>query len=703
MNQAHHMRYHICASVFLILITLAVYWQVRHHEFVNYDDNEYVTENHIVRKGFTIDSVLWAFTTGRNANWNPVTWLSHMLDYQLYGLNPGGHHVTNVIIHLVNTLLLFVIFRYMTGKFWKSFFVAAFFAVHPLAVDSVAWIAERKGVLSAFFFILTLGAYAFYCKHPGMKRYITVIIFFALGLMAKPILVTLPFVLLLSDYWPLKRFSSGQSVTVFDSYLRKSVKGTNKGFVILPFVIEKIPLFLLSIASSVVTFIVQREGGAVKSFDIYPLSIRMDNALVSYMRYIGKIFWPHNLAVYYPHPGESLPVWQIVGAAIVLLTVTGFMVWKVRQYPYLFVGWFWYLGILIPVIGLVQVGSHAMADRYTYIPIIGILIMIVWGIPDIIKKRRHRDNVLAFITGVLLLASAVQSWFQVRCWHDSGSLFEHALQVTSGNYVAYTSLGSFFAERGRLTEAIPQFTEAIRIKPTYYLAHNNLGAALIRQGNLDEGIIHLTEALKINPHISIAHNNLGAAYAARGELDKAVEHYQEVLQREPGMAKAHIDLGRVMLLRGDIEEAESHFQAALSSNPGYLKVRYYLGIIYQQQGNIDDAITQYRAEIRINPDDVDALNNLAWIQATHENAKYRDAAKAVELAEMACKLTGNKKSDILDTLAAAYAEAGQFDDALNTAHNALKIAESSEQQNLTEEIKKRILLYQKKLPYHGAL
>ena len=405
----------ILVCLFLVMATLAVYWQVQNYDFVNFDDNDYVYDNRHVQDGLTLKSIIWAFTNIHASNWHPVTWLSHMMDYQLYGMNPGRHHLTNLLFHIANTLLLFLVFRKMTDSLWQSGFVAALFALHPLHVESVAWVSERKDVLSTFFWMLTMWSYIWYVEHPAVKRYILVVLFFALGLMSKPMLVTLPFVLLLLDFYPLNRFQSQQP---------KGSANAQQRSIALRLILEKIPLFVLVAMSSAMTFYAQKHGKTVASLEVIPLKSRVANALVSYVSYIIKTIYPSKLAVLYPHPG-ILPWWQIAGACLLLVTISFLAIRVVKQSPYFVVGWLWYLGTLVPVIGLVQVGIQSMADRYTYVPLIGIFIIIVWGIPELVAQWRYRKICLATLATVVLTILMAMTWKKVGYWKSSITLFEH--------------------------------------------------------------------------------------------------------------------------------------------------------------------------------------------------------------------------------------------------------------------------------------
>ena len=511
-NTAHKktffkIRLDFLVCLFLVITTLVVYWQVKNHEFIGFDDVTYVTKNPHLQAGLSLEGITWAFTSERAGNWHPLTWLSHMLDIQVYGMAPGRHHLTNVLFHIMNTLLLFLVFRRMTGALWQSAFVAALFALHPLHVESVAWIAERKDVLSTFFWMLTMGAYVWYVERQGFLRYLPVLLFFILGLLAKPMLVTLPFVLLLLDYWPLSRFQFGhQNGNIVIQ--QKSV--------VIRLICEKIPLFALAAASCIVTLFAQQSGGAICSFSAFPINIRIANALVSYVGYIVKMLWPHQLAVLYPHPG-MLPWIQVIGACLLLVFISILAVMTLKRRPWLIVGWVWYIVTLVPVIGLVQVGSQAMADRYTYVPLIGIFIMIAWGIPELLSGWRNRKIGLSTMAVACLLVLMATTWFQVRYWANSVTLFERALAVTENNYVLHSNLGVTLFSKGRVDEAIGHFHNAMRINPRFAEVHNNLGIILIRKGKLEEAVAHFREALRIKPGYVDVQNNLEKALVLQGK------------------------------------------------------------------------------------------------------------------------------------------------------------------------------------------
>ena len=539
----------------LMMLTLMTYWPVSGHQFVNYDDDLYVTENHRVQSGLTWKNMAWAFSSLEASNWHPMTWLSHMLDCELFGVNPKAHHLTSLFFHVTNTILLFFLFKGMTQALWKSAFLAALFALHPLHVESVAWVAERKDVLSTFFWILTTGAYGWYVRKSRIPRYLLVLVLFALGLMAKPMLVTLPFVLLLLDYWPLGRLNT-------ESRQRKHAL---KAF--FPLLKEKWVLFLLAAASSFMTLHAQSQGPAVQSLENIPILIRIANALVSACTYITMTFWPSRLSVYYPHPLNALPLWKIAVSALLILAVTGFVLHKRKGRPYLLVGWFWYLGTLFPVIGLVQVGGQAMADRYTYIPLIGLFIMVTWGVSNLVEEKALLRKTSSVTAVVVLLILTVCTRTQVGQWKDSEMLFRQALLVTSKNQLAHNQLGFALYEKGKLDESISQYKKAIDITPQYVDAHVNLGNAYKDKGRLNEAILQYRKALSYAPNHAVATNNLGIVLAMQGNMRAAAALFSRVLKIDPGNFRAHNNLGIVWARQGQFEKAIFHFSEALKINP----------------------------------------------------------------------------------------------------------------------------------------
>jgi tetratricopeptide (TPR) repeat protein len=600
----------LCISLVLIAVILAVFWQVRNHEFIKFDDDEYVTNNPHVKSGLTLSGAIWAFVAMHSNNWHPLTWLSHMLDCELYGLNPGGHHLTNLLIHIVNTLLLFLVLKRMTGARWRSSFVAALFALHPLHVESVAWVAERKDVLSTFFWMLTMETYLRYVNYPRFHRYLLVLLCFTMGLMSKPMLVTLPFVLLLLDYWPLGRFRFGQLRSDCNVSTQKSLNLSDQRSSALHLVLEKTPFFVLSAVASILTFVAQQSGGTVKSLKFFPLETRIANALVSYVTYIGKMVWPSRLGFFYPYP-DRVPIWQITGAALLLVCVSVLVIHASHRRPYLGMGWLWYLGTLVPVIGLVQVGLQAMADRYTYVPLIGLFIMIAWGIPDILKGWRHRKTVFAVSAGLLLSVLAIVTWAQVQCWQNSIRLYKHTLKVTSKNSLIHYDLGVVMLRQGRYSDAITHLSESLRIEPDDAEAHNNLGIALVRQGKIQEAMVHYAEALRIKPDDAGTHNNLGVALARQGKIQEAMVHYAEALRIKPDFAEAYGNIGNSLAQQGRIEEAIAHYNKCLQINPDFPDIHRNLGICLGERGRIEEAIAHYKEALRIKPNFADAHYSLA--------------------------------------------------------------------------------------------
>jgi tetratricopeptide (TPR) repeat protein len=519
----------ICMA--LIVIILAVYMQVGNHEFLDFDDEDYVTNNLHVTSGLTGKNIIWAFTAVDASNWHPITWISHMADVQLYGMNPRYHHLTNVVIHTLSTLLLFLLLFRLTGAIWPTSFVAALFALHPLHVESVAWVAERKDVLSALFWFLTLLFYSEYVAKRKNGLYILSLFSFMLGLMSKPMLVTLPVVMLLMDFWPLDRFRHGEQEPELREYLTR----------VLVLIKEKIPFFACSLLSAVVTIYAQHKGRAMLDLSEISFRLRIENALTTYVKYIGKTLWPHDLAVLYPFP-LSVPLWQVISSLFVLFLLSSAAIRARRRHPYFAVGWFWFLVTLVPVIGLIQVGIQSMADRYSYIPVIGLFIIAAWGVPELTKGLQHRQGILTLVAGALIISSVALTWQQLGYWRDSISLYRHTLQVTDGNSKIDYNLGLVLAKKGDLDAAIREFQEALRINPYYSDAHNNLGLALVSKGYLDAAIQEYLEALRINPNNARAHNNLGVTHGNKGNLDAAIQEFQEALRISPDYTDAQHNL-----------------------------------------------------------------------------------------------------------------------------------------------------------------
>jgi hypothetical protein len=666
----------ICLA--LALVTTALYQPITHHDFVKFDDDDYITNNSHVQAGLTWAGVIWAFQTGAAANWHPLTWLSHMLDCQLYGLYPGGHHSTNLLFHVANTLLLFLLLRQLTGALWRSAFVAALFAWHPLHVESVAWAAERKDVLSAFFWMLTLMAYTRYAQKRSKaegrgsradvavqaldsrllgaaKRsgggstldYLLALFFFACGLMSKPMVVTLPFVLLLLDFWPLNRFQPGSSARS-----------------IINLIVEKLPFLALTLAASVVTYSVQTSARALWLSAERPFSSRVANALWAYERYISKTFWPADLSIAYPYP-YHWPAGLVIGAALLLAIWSGLLIWRARQNPCLFVGWFWFLGTLIPTIGLVQVGSQSMADRYMYIPSIGLFILVAWGLNDFLNWRPHWRRITTFAGGVALTGCLVCTEIQLSYWQNSIKLFRHAIEVTTDNFVAYTCLGETLSDLGLKKEALMPCAEAVRIAPNSPVAQYNFGMALLQNNRLDEALAHLDAAARLAPHNSEVQYNLGLFLLLHNKPDEAANHFAATLVERPDFAEAHCRLAQAL----------------------------------SQQHKSKEAVFHYREALRLKPDFADALNELAWILATAPDSGLRSGTEAVQLAKRACELARNQQAAFLTTLSAAYAETGRFSDAVATAQIAGKLAQTAGQKKIAVQDGELLKLYQAGCPF----
>jgi tetratricopeptide (TPR) repeat protein len=597
-------------SLLLILAIIIAYGQVKNFDFVGYDDQEYVTENSHVQEGITVDGIIWAFTTFHAANWHPLTWLSHMLDCELYGLNPVGHHWTNLTLHVVNTILLFLLLKLMTGAIWRSAFVAALFALHPLHVESVAWVSERKDVLSTFFGLLMIYTYCRYVDKSCFKTYLPVIIFLCLGLMAKPMLVTIPFVLLLLDFWPLKRFQYKEEYGLLPykgAYY--SFKGNYR------LIVEKIPLFIPVVISCILTFFAQKSDSAVKALVVLPLKTRITNALVSYVSYIKKTIWPHKLSVFYPHPGKTLPSWQIVGAILLIVVVCFIAIRSSKKYPYMAVGLFWYLGTLVPVIGLVQVGDQAMADRYTYVPLIGIFIAISWGASDMLKKWNYRNIFLCISAVTVLFAFTARTFSQTSHWKSGITLFEHAIKITENNYIAHnnlaTSLGSIDLDR-----AISHYKEALKIFPNYAIALENLGIALSKKGNYDEAVLYLTKALKVNPQKTDTRMKLANVLFLQAIPEKAISQYKEILNTDSKNADAHYNLANIMLKQGKLKESFIHYAEAIKIKPDYVQAYNKIGLILFKQGKFGNAKVFFSKALEIDPDCSEAHKNLEILKQT---------------------------------------------------------------------------------------
>src|SRR5262245_34421600 len=636
----------------LVAVTLAVFGQTLTHDFVNFDDHVYVYENPSVIRGLSTEGIIDAFTHTHARNWHPLTTLSHMLDCQLYGLSASGHHLTNVLLHTISVLLLFLVLKQMTAALWQSALVAALFAIHPLHVESVAWVAERKDVLSAVFFMLTLAAYVQYTRVPSALRYLLVALLFALGLMSKPMLVTLPFVLLLLDYWPLGRIGCQKSA------IRRR----------LPTLItEKLPFFALSAFSCIATVFAQRQGP--NAIDQLPFLWRLENTFVTYVTYIWQMLWPVQLAVFYPHPNGRLPLAEVTAAIALLIGITLFVISLRRTKPYLITGWFWYLGMLVPVIGLVQVGEQAHADRYTYLPQIGLYIIITWTVDRLLLESTcSRRALVGVIAAIAIVSLSARAFGQACYWKNSETLWNHALAVTGENDVAHNNLGFLFLRREELDKAISEFQTALDIRSRNTQSHYSIGAALIQ-------------------------SNLGNALARKQLWDAAIDHLQEAIRLRPDYADAYFNLGSVLFQRGQIDQAIAQWQAALAIRPRDAEAHRNVADALRKQAKVKEAISEYEQALNIAPEDNVALNNLAWILATCSDVSMRNGARGAVLAERAVQASGGRNPSFVRTLAAAHAEAGQFAEAAATAETAKALANTQNKPGLARRLEEEITLY----------
>jgi tetratricopeptide (TPR) repeat protein len=630
-------------------LTWFVYGQTIHHEFVNFDDDAYLFQNPAVARGLTTDAINWAFTHVHAANWHPLTWLSHMLDCQIYGLNPSGHHLTNLLLHTATATFLFLILRQATRSLWRSAFVAAVFAIHPLHVESVAWAAERKDVLSALFFVLTIGAYVRYIAGPRSPgRYALILLLFVLGLMSKPMLVTLPLVLLLLDYWPLNRFTP---------------EGANRFATARRLILEKLPLFGLAAASCLITLFAQSK--AIRPLTDISILLRLGNAAIACVVYLRQMFWPTDLVVFYPFNADDITIWRSVLSVIFLAGVTAIAFLVRRQRPYVLTGWLWYLIMLAPVIGILQVGIQAYADRYTYLPQIGLYLLLAWAAGDLIERWRRRHLLLASLSAVILTALTLQAHTQASYWKDSEALWTHAIASATDNTIA----------------------------------EGNLGNALYVKGKIEPAIAHFQKALLADTRDAFVQSSLGAALLDVGLVDQAAAHLQIAVETKPESVEAQSNLGLAFFQMGRFLESVTHLQKALEIDPDYANANYNLGNTFLQLRRINEALVHYKKALDVNANDAEVLNNMAWVLATCPQDYTRDGAKAVELAERANSSTGKTKPRVAATLAAAYAETGRFAEAVQAAQRAVELAVAEGNNELADSIRRQLRLYESGAPF----
>jgi tetratricopeptide (TPR) repeat protein len=597
----------------LVAIVALAYAPILGNGFVNYDDPMYVTANAHVLGGLSSDGLVWAFTTTEGANWHPLTFLSHMLDCQLFKLAPWGHHLTSLLLHLLNTILVFLVFRAMTRAKWPSFFLAALFGVHPLHVESVAWVAERKDVLSGCFWLLTMAAYAGYVRALGIVRqpgagrpggrpgdyYAVALGCFILGLMSKPMVVTLPFALLLLDYWPLGRVKGGGDLAEARIWRRLAI--------------EKVPFFALAAAGSVITLAIQRQAGAMERLQSVGFGDRVGNALISYCRYLDKLFWPGGLAIYYPHPGHWPVAGVAVAAALLIALTAGAVALRVR-YPFLAVGWFWFLGTLVPVIGLVQVGGQSMADRYMYLPMIGALVVVVWGARALTAGWRLQKRALPAAGTIAVAICAGLTMRQAACWHDSGTLFQQAIDSTDRNYIAYFHLAEYLLSQGEMDAAAAMYRKSIEAFDGMKEAHNNLGAVLLMEGHTDAAMEQFKDAIRLKPSFPDPHNGLGLALRSKGMLDDALAEFQKAAELDPGFFQAHLDLADALAAKSRFDDAVPEYQAALKLRPNSADTHAHLGAALAKMDRRTEAVVELKRALELKPGDSEATQQLRALE-----------------------------------------------------------------------------------------
>jgi tetratricopeptide (TPR) repeat protein len=724
MEHSENTRRTITILVLLATLTLAVFWGLVHCDFTNYDDPYYVTANPHVLGGLTVENVVWAFSTGYYGNWFPLTWLSHMADIELFGLNPAGHHLTSLLFHIANVLLLFGVLQRMTGAAWRSAAVAAFFAVHPLRVESVAWIAERKDVLSSFFFILALWAYVRYVgesrvfvldsevrsplftahgprfaartTHHASRFYVLSLLFFACGLMSKAMIVTLPCVLLLLDFWPLGRFSvSSPQSTAHHPQPPGPLDA-------LPFtlhaatglLLEKLPFFGLAAVATAITFSTQQQAGAMGMVMQLSFGGRIANALVSYVKYLGKVAWPSNLAVLYPH--HAMPFWEPMAAAVVLLGLSVAALGLARSRPYIPLGWFWFLGTLLPALGLIQVGEQAMADRFTYVPAIGLFILTVWWVSEV-AQWRWRAAALGGITALVLTLLAIGTWGQLRYWRTSKALLERDIAVTGGTAVIHNNLGVILGDEGDWPAAERHFVKALQFDPTYARARISLAMGLARQEKTAEAV-HQLEGLQPAWNAE-GHRMLADTFLDVGKSQEAIQQYLAAARANPTNAVVREKLAMTLARTGRTAEASEQFSDLVRLRPD-ADTHYHLALSLVILGKAQAAAEHYREAVRLKPDWPEPLNDLAWMLATSPRPEMRNGTMAVRLAERACELTEHKQARCVGTLDAAYAEVGRFSEAITVAKEARKLALAGGDQELADAAAARLELYRSGRAFH---
>ena len=684
----------ILICVVIAAATLIAYEPIRHNGFVSYDDDTYIMKTPTVTGGITWQSVSQAFTQPHVFMWHPLTTLSYMLDYQLFGLNPLGYHCVNVLIHIVNALLLFLILTNVTGTTWASAFVAAVFALHPLQVESVAWAAERKTVLSGLFWLLTMAAYIGYARKPGFGRYMLLLFVFGLCIMTKPTVVTLPFVLLLLDYWPLERIGRRRT----EDRRRKAEEERQK--VSLKWlIIEKIPLLAMSAALSVITIIAQKGGRVIATLDKIPLDHRIANAFASYIKYIGKLVWPSGLAVFYPPSYSNLLNTTTMIYAFLFILISAISIYAGRRRKYMAVGWLWFVGTLVPMIGLVQSGFQAMANRYMYISMVGLLIIIALAGKELIAKHPRLKTIAAIMGVISLSCLLVLTRMQVRHWQNSITLFEYALSVTEDNAITENSYGCALFNDDRLSEAEQHFGNALRINPAFDTALIHLARIYLKEGRYNEAISTYEELIKRNYGTAELYYNLAMAFGIQEKYNDSIKYFSKSLELNPDDPDTHNKMGSILLAAGKIDDSIGQFNESLRIKADQSAVYENLGTAYNQLGKYELAIQNWTRAIELNPGNIDALDKAGWFLAACGEKSVENANQAIAYAKRACELTKYAVPEFLDTLGVACAASGKFADAKAAAEKALNLARKTGKEGLAGEIEKRIKLYEAGQPY----
>jgi tetratricopeptide (TPR) repeat protein len=715
---------HIVVAALLCALTFTIYFQVRDHDFIEYDDPIYITENSNLAAGFSRQTVVRAFSEAYETNWIPLTWISYHFDHALFGLNPAGYHLVNAALHTISAVLLYFALFAMTRALGPSAFVAAVFAVHPLHVESVAWAAERKDTLSGVFWMLTLLAYTRYAGRSSLSTLLAVILTFALGLLAKPMLVSLPLVLLLLDYWPLRRLGTDGSGEIEWGRLRDRIA-------------EKLPLFAIAAVVAWITIVVQDEAGAMATDAQVPASLRLSNALVTCWIYIVDSIWPSGLAIFYPHPMEGTPVWLAGVAATGLVAVTGLCISTARTHPYLMVGWLWFLVTLVPVIGLIQVGMQARADRYLYLPQIGLTLALAWGARDAFATTRIRRFALVAVASVAILVLSGVAWRQTSYWLNTETLYAHALEVTHDNFLAHHGIAFQLLDSDDPVTAEVHFERAVEIKPLWPSAHMGLGDARIAQGRVEEALADYRRAIDLAPRNPESHLHFARALADHGKLFRATNHYQRAIELyEAPNAYAHASLAALYARSNQLIPAEEQYRIAIALEPDFAEahanlafllirlerfgeardsllraeqlgqdsaeLHFAIGVVALEHNEAAEAVRYYRSAIEKRPEWTAPANNLAWLLATHPDPDIREPLVAIEVAEGLRRDGKRLEPDQLDTLAAAYAAAGRFPEAGLTASAAAQLARITDRPELAQEIEARLLLYRAQRPFIEA-